>query len=123
WCMPLVGAGLIISNRGRCDLFSNFEDAHHTPAGIKMEDHPGEMTAGIDIWENEKKLQRKPVSMSDAPAALYQSGIKSLPLINSGKVRDIYEVDADHLLIVTTDRISAFDVIMPDPIPGKGAVL
>jgi phosphoribosylaminoimidazole-succinocarboxamide synthase len=55
--------------------------------------------------------------------ALYQSDIKSLPLINRGKVRDIYAVDAQHLLIVTTDRISAFDVILPDPIPGKGAVL
>lgn len=61
--------------------------------------------------------------MTDAPAALYKSEIKSLPLINSGKVRDIYDVDTDHMLIVTTDRISAFDVIMPDPIPGKGAVL
>ena len=55
--------------------------------------------------------------------ALYQSDIKSLPLINRGKVRDIYAVDEQHLLIVTTDRISAFDVILPDPIPGKGAVL
>jgi len=38
-------------------------------------------------------------------------------------VRDIYAVDADHLLIVTSDRLSAFDVILPDPIPGKGEVL
>ena len=50
--------------------------------------------------------------------ALYQSEIKSLRLINRGKVRDIYEVDDEHLLIVATDRISAFDVILPDPIPG-----
>jgi len=55
--------------------------------------------------------------------AQYQSEIKSLPLLNRGKVRDIYEVDADHLLIVTTDRLSAFDVILPTPIPGKGEVL
>jgi phosphoribosylaminoimidazole-succinocarboxamide synthase len=55
--------------------------------------------------------------------ALYQSAIRSLALINSGKVRDIYAVDDRHMLIVTTDRISAFDVILPDPIPGKGAVL
>ena len=55
--------------------------------------------------------------------ALYQSEITSLPLLNRGKVRDIYAVDDDHLLIVTTDRLSAFDVILPDPIPGKGAVL
>lgn len=55
--------------------------------------------------------------------ALYKSEINSLALINSGKVRDIYAVDDERMLIVTTDRISAFDVILPDPIPGKGAVL
>ncbi|HXH73221.1 MAG TPA: phosphoribosylaminoimidazolesuccinocarboxamide synthase [Mariprofundaceae bacterium] len=55
--------------------------------------------------------------------ALFESDIKSLKLLNRGKVRDIYEVDADHLLIVTTDRLSAFDVILPTPIPGKGEVL
>ena len=55
--------------------------------------------------------------------ALYESKITSLPLVQRGKVRDIYAVGDDHLLIVTTDRISAFDVILPNPIPGKGAVL
>ena len=55
--------------------------------------------------------------------ALYKPAINSLKLINSGKVRDIYDIDRDHMLIVTTDRISAFDVVLPDPIPGKGAVL
>jgi phosphoribosylaminoimidazole-succinocarboxamide synthase len=54
---------------------------------------------------------------------LYSSSIKTLPLINKGKVRDIYAVDDDHLLIITTDRISAFDVIMPTPIPDKGRIL
>ena len=54
---------------------------------------------------------------------LYQSNLKSLPLLVRGKVRDVYGVGDDHLLIVTTDRLSAFDVILPDPIPGKGAVL
>ena len=54
---------------------------------------------------------------------LYESSISSLPLLARGKVRDIYAVGEDHLLIVTTDRLSAFDVVMPDPIPGKGAVL
>ena len=54
---------------------------------------------------------------------LYESSISSLPLLARGKVRDIYVVGDDHLLIVTTDRLSAFDVVMPDPIPGKGAVL
>jgi phosphoribosylaminoimidazole-succinocarboxamide synthase len=55
--------------------------------------------------------------------ALFQSDLKSLRLRNRGKVRDIYDVDDQHLLIVTTDRLSAFDVVLPDPIPGKGAVL
>ncbi len=54
---------------------------------------------------------------------LYESHIKSLPLLARGKVRDIYAVGDDHLLIVTTDRLSAFDVVLPQPIPGKGAVL
>jgi len=55
--------------------------------------------------------------------ALFESDLKSLRLRNRGKVRDIYDVDDKHLLIVTTDRLSAFDVVLPDPIPGKGAVL
>ena len=54
---------------------------------------------------------------------LFESTITSLPLLGRGKVRDIYAVDAELLLIVTTDRLSAFDVILPDPIPGKGEVL
>jgi len=55
--------------------------------------------------------------------ALYESDIRSLKLRHRGKVRDIYDIDAQHMLIVTTDRLSAFDVVLPDPIPGKGAVL
>jgi phosphoribosylaminoimidazole-succinocarboxamide synthase len=55
--------------------------------------------------------------------ALYESKLSGLELVSQGKVRDIYSVDEKHLLIVTTDRLSAFDVILPDPIPGKGAVL
>ena len=54
---------------------------------------------------------------------LYESRLHSLPLLARGKVRDIYAVGDGHLLIVTTDRLSAFDVVLPDPIPGKGAVL
>ena len=54
---------------------------------------------------------------------LFESSITSLKLLNKGKVRDIYAVDADKLLIVTSDRLSAFDVILPDPIPRKGEVL
>ena len=55
--------------------------------------------------------------------ALLQSDIHSLPFLHRGKVRDIYAVGDDKLLIVQTDRLSAFDVILPDPIPGKGEVL
>ena len=54
---------------------------------------------------------------------LFNSNIPSLPLLARGKVRDIYAVDDQHLLLVTTDRLSAYDVILPDPIPGKGSVL
>ena len=54
---------------------------------------------------------------------LLESRIASLPLVHRGKVRDIYAVGDDKLLIVTTDRLSAFDVVLPTPIPGKGAVL
>ena len=56
-------------------------------------------------------------------APLYQSSITSLPLLSRGKVRDMYAVGDDKLLIVTSDRLSAFDVILDDPIPGKGEVL
>ena len=56
-------------------------------------------------------------------ATLHTSHIKSLPLLHSGKVRDIYDIDDQYMLIVTTDRISAFDVIMPTPVPGKGIIL
>jgi phosphoribosylaminoimidazole-succinocarboxamide synthase len=60
--------------------------------------------------------------LSQSPP-LFESRIRGLKKIHQGKVRDIYEVDADHLLIVTTDRLSAFDVVLPDPIPFKGEVL
>jgi phosphoribosylaminoimidazole-succinocarboxamide synthase len=55
--------------------------------------------------------------------ALHTTHIKSLPLLHKGKVRDIYDIDDSHMLIVTTDRISAFDVVMPSAIPGKGMIL
>jgi len=57
------------------------------------------------------------------PKALHTTHIKSLPLLHKGKVRDIYDIDDRHMLIVTTDRISAFHVVMPNAIPGKGMVL
>lgn len=55
--------------------------------------------------------------------ALFESKITSLPLRHKGKVRDIYDIDDQHMLIVTSDRLSAFDVILPTPIPGKGRIL
>ena len=61
--------------------------------------------------------------MFDNADALFESAIPDYPLIGRGKVRDIYSIDNDHLLIVTSDRLSAFDVVLPDPIPGKGEVL
>lgn len=61
--------------------------------------------------------------MIDNADALFESAIPGFPMIGRGKVRDIYSIDNEHLLIVTTDRLSAFDVVMPDPVPGKGEVL
>jgi len=60
--------------------------------------------------------------MNESPA-LFESDVPGLTRIARGKVRDIYSVDDEHLLIVTTDRLSAYDVVMPDPVPGKGQVL
>ena len=57
------------------------------------------------------------------PDTLFETEIPTLPLLGRGKVRDIYGVNDDHLLIVTTDRLSAYDVILPDPVPQKGEVL
>ncbi|MCW5623754.1 MAG: phosphoribosylaminoimidazolesuccinocarboxamide synthase [Burkholderiales bacterium] len=54
---------------------------------------------------------------------ILETNLRSLRFLHRGKVRDLYDVDADHLLIVQTDRLSAFDVILPTPIPGKGKVL
>lgn len=56
-------------------------------------------------------------------APILETNLKSLPFLYRGKVRDIYEVDTDRLLVVQTDRLSAFDVILPTPVPGKGRAL
>ena len=61
-------------------------------------------------------------SLADAPA-VFETHLAALPLLHRGKVRDVYAAGPDHLLIVTTDRLSAFDVVMPNPIPGKGRIL
>jgi len=61
--------------------------------------------------------------MTAVQPVVFETHLKSLPLVHRGKVRDIYDAGPEHLLIVTSDRLSAFDVVLPDPIPGKGAVL
>jgi phosphoribosylaminoimidazole-succinocarboxamide synthase len=60
---------------------------------------------------------------SSQATAVFETHIKHLPLLHRGKVRDVYALDNDKLVIVATDRLSAFDVVMPDPIPGKGKIL
>jgi phosphoribosylaminoimidazole-succinocarboxamide synthase len=61
--------------------------------------------------------------MLDEVETVFESDLTSLDLLHRGKVRDIYAVDDAHMLIVASDRLSAFDVVLPDPIPGKGGVL
>ena len=56
-------------------------------------------------------------------STLYTSSIQSLPLLSKGKVRDVYAIGDDQLLMITTDRLSAFDVVMSQPIPEKGIIL
>jgi phosphoribosylaminoimidazole-succinocarboxamide synthase len=61
--------------------------------------------------------------MTSNHSTLFESSLKSLKFLHRGKVRDLYAVDGDKLLVIQTDRLSAFDVILPDPIPEKGRVL
>jgi phosphoribosylaminoimidazole-succinocarboxamide synthase len=88
---------------------------------LRIESYPVSLraTAREAIIER-KRANNKFMNTSDV---LYDSAIPGLPQIGRGKVRDIYSVDDDHLLIVTTDRLSAYDVILPDPVPGKGRIL
>ncbi|TCS93766.1 phosphoribosylaminoimidazole-succinocarboxamide synthase [Pseudofulvimonas gallinarii] len=73
---------------------------------------------------NRTTLCTPPASSANAmPSVLYQSDLPGLDLVHRGKVRDVYALDAQRLLIVASDRLSAFDVILPDPIPGKGEIL
>ena len=62
------------------------------------------------------------IDVIKGPKVVYETNLP-LPLIVRGKVRDIYAIDDNHLLIVTTDRLSAFDIILADPIPNRGKVL
>ena len=54
---------------------------------------------------------------------LHTSDLPGLPLVHRGKVRDVFDLPGQRLLMVATDRLSAFDVVLPDPIPGKGEML
>jgi phosphoribosylaminoimidazole-succinocarboxamide synthase len=63
------------------------------------------------------------MAVTSSSPPMLESMLPSLQRIHQGKVRDIYAVDAEHMLIVTTDRLSAFDVVLPQPIPGKGSIL
>src|SRR5690606_22732544 len=76
----------------------------------------------IPTWPPPPETASGP-TMNSPLKPLYESRLHSLPPFTRGKVRDIYRVDDKHLLIVATDRISAFDVVLPDPIPGKGVLL
>src|SRR5688500_11578718 len=60
---------------------------------------------------------------NDEQGILFETSIQSLPLLHRGKVRDIYAVNEEQLLVVQTDRLSAFDVILPTPVPGQGRLL
>jgi len=67
--------------------------------------------------------QQRRAQQMDSSDVLFESSVPELPLLGRGKVRDIYGIDEDRLLIVTSDRLSAYDVVLPDGIPGKGEVL
>jgi phosphoribosylaminoimidazole-succinocarboxamide synthase len=68
-------------------------------------------------------VQYRVIRSFHVPTILHQSNLPGLNLIHRGKVRDVYALSAQELLIVATDRLSAFDVVLPDPIPGKGEML
>jgi phosphoribosylaminoimidazole-succinocarboxamide synthase len=68
-------------------------------------------------------LIRPPIAIMTSPAPIFETSLPELRLLRRGKVRDVYEIDSDHLLIVATDRLSAFDCVLPTPIERKGEVL
>ena len=87
---------------------------------ISMEKEPDSRRVGRPKYNSSLCLAPFDLPMIQA---LMESHIASLPLVARGKVRDIYRIDSDRLLLVATDRLSAFDVVMPTPIPGKGRIL
>jgi len=99
WLVPSANANC------RCDVFLSFAACY------------------ADIEAPSSVAIRLPAIRMTTPDILFESTVAGLERIGRGKVRDIYGIDDDHLLIVTTDRLSAYDVVMPDPVPGKGQVL
>ena len=101
------------ASRGRGDAFwynpgmagCDFSSPRHAPRSLRSGPIP-------------LKCVQRPV-----PTSVLQSNLPGLDLIHRGKVRDVYALSAQELLIVATDRLSAFDVVLPDPIPGKGEML
>jgi len=82
------------------------------------------MRTEILVWPRRSYNTRLPHQDGDlVPTTLLKSNLDGLDLIHRGKVRDVYALSATELLIVATDRLSAFDVVLPDPIPGKGEML
>lgn len=106
----LAGGGDTIAAIQKFDIYDKVSYIS-TAGGAFLEFLEGKKLPAVDILE-----QR-------AQQPLAQSSIKSLPLIHRGKVRDIYDIDAKHMLLIASDRLSAFDVILPTPIPNKGALL
>lgn len=78
---------------------------------------------GATPWPLGPEVVRPKAAAEAAAPALHESSIASLPLLARGKVRDNYAVGADRILMIASDRLSAFDVVLPQPIPGKGELL
>jgi len=81
------------------------------------------MLPGCGLYRHYRDLWSDELIQMDSVEPLFESNLRSLRLVARGKVRDIYKIDSRRLLIVASDRISAFDVVLPNPIPGKGVVL
>src|ERR1700722_11557082 len=81
------------------------------------------MGPGLAVWARFDEGARLAIVPSMSADTVFRTQLSGLERIHEGKVRDIYALDEATMLIVTTDRLSAFDVVLPDPIPGKGAVL
>ena len=100
---------------------SSYQQPKHASTDFTDPRHLGFQAINARILQGTGRIRR--MERNNSPEALYESRLTALPRLSQGKVRDIYGIDDRHLLIITTDRLSAFDVVLPDPIPGKGEVL